>query len=742
MGQPPRPEKAPSHFTAPIEFIVAKVSAAEPLIDQQFIEQLILEIADTRPKQRELAIGLFEYPSLLTAGRPEGPIYAQVLIARLKDSGAQNVQLPACARCARPGLLPRHRDDGQRICESCADYITKQQKRGPCDRCGTVRPLVLLTIDGARICAVCSVPERSRSHVAEIMRLLEDEKTTLTTECIAQAVNQALPNSNQQRNVYRELLADDTLLRTNPARGSHRVVVLAETLISLGAKTIAVPTCTSCGSAGSIRWKGPSGRCCRSCYESGRGTECSRCGEMALVFSRSYDGQPLCSSCSREVEYNHEPCSDCGELKLIVHRDDARALCKACWRGYEAQCSICGKIRPCHFADSETPRCEHCSRRREQCSICGVERIVNTRTADGRPLCPECARRREHCHRCNNEAPVKARTEDGEPLCGTCWNKDPRSFDDCRTCGSHGRLRNELCVRCAATASLEEFLRDGDGVPYPNADGIRDAFASADPACLLEWLKRSSGAVVLNSLIRRPQPITHDLLDEFWPDRTVHAFRAVLIAGGALPPRDEQLANFEQWFRHLRNTIADDADRAVLVNYANWQITRRLRDKASHGPVSYHAVAYARRQTLHVSRFLAWLREEGIALEVLSQSDLDTYLAGEPEARLPLRTFTQWLRKSRGQKGLEVPLPGQARPLTGIAEDERWNLVNQLLHDEAISLTDRLVGLLVLLYAQRLCAVVSLKISAVYEEDGKTLIALGDTPSSFRNRSLRSLGPS
>lgn len=52
MGQPPRPEKAPSHFTAPIEFIVAKVSAAEPLIDQQFIEQLILEIADTRPKQR------------------------------------------------------------------------------------------------------------------------------------------------------------------------------------------------------------------------------------------------------------------------------------------------------------------------------------------------------------------------------------------------------------------------------------------------------------------------------------------------------------------------------------------------------------------------------------------------------------------------------------------------------------------------------------------------------------------
>ncbi|MFN8070634.1 MAG: hypothetical protein U0R66_02300 [Mycobacterium sp.] len=129
-----------------------------------------------------------------------------------------------------------------------------------------------------------------------------------------------------------------------------------------------------------------------------------------------------------------------------------------------------------------------------------------------------------------------------------------------------------------------------------------------------------------------------------------------------------------------------------------------------------------------MSRFLAWLREEGIALEVLSQSDLDTYLAGEPEARLPLRTFTQWLRKSRGQKGLEVPLPGQARPLTGIAEDERWNLVNQLLHDEAISLTDRLVGLLVLLYAQRLCAVVSLKISAVYEEDGKTLIALGDTP--------------
>ena len=34
-----------------------------------------------------------------------------------------------------------------------------------------------------------------------------------------------------------------------------------------------------------------------------------------------------------------------------------------------------------------------------------------------------------------------------------------------------------------------------------------------------------------------------------------------------------------------RNTIADDADRAVLVNYANCRSLGDWCDKASHGPV-------------------------------------------------------------------------------------------------------------------------------------------------------------
>ncbi len=45
----------------------------------------------------------------------------------------------------------------------------------------------------------------------------------------------------------------------------------------------------------------------------------------------------------------------------------------------------------------------------------------------------------------------------------------------------------------------------------------------------------------------RQEPRGPRLLDEFWPDRTVHAFSAVLVAGGVLPRRDRQLAKIEQW---------------------------------------------------------------------------------------------------------------------------------------------------------------------------------------------------
>ena len=729
MGPNRSRDRAPSFFTAPVEFIVATVSAAEPTLEREVIERLVLDISDTRSKQRELAKGLHDLPDLLTAGKPEGPIYAQLLITRLNEFGARNVQSPACARCSRRGsLLPRHGPDGRRICESCADYIDKQAMRGSCDRCGVDRPLVLVDIDGAEICAVCAVPERSKSHAADIVRFLEDQRTGLPTDALNLAVQQALPNLNQQRSVYRELRANPTLLRANPARGTHRVVVLAEVLISSGAAGIATPACTICGSESRIKWKAPSGRSCRSCYESDRRVECSRCGETAIISSRTSAGKPLCTPCGRQVTYNHEQCTNCDSVKLIVHRDENNALCKACWRGYEAECSVCGRVRPCHFADSEAPRCEHCSRRRDHCSICGAEKIVNTRTPEGEPICPDCARRSEDCSRCGKNNPVATRTEDGKPLCPACWRKDPRSFDDCKRCGRHERLRRGLCVRCTANDMLEEFLRDGNGNLYPNAHAVRDAFASADPVCLSEWLRRSSGAAVLLSLIQQDQPITHARLDEFWPNQTVHAFRAVLVAGGALPSRDEQLANFEQWYRNQCGEVNDAVDRSLITNYANWQIVRRLRDKATRRQLSYYEVAYARRQVYHVARFLAWLRDGGITkIENLSQREVDSYLADRPEARLPLRSFTQWLRKSRQGRALEVPLPGQHRPFEGIAADERWKLVKRLLHDETLSNADRFAGLLVLLYAQRLGTVVTLKVSSVYERDSKTLIELGET---------------
>jgi hypothetical protein len=61
----------------------------------------------------------------------------------------------------------------------------------------------------------------------------------------------------------------------------------------------------------------------------------------------------------------------------------------------------------------------------------------------------------------------------------------------------------------------------------------------------------------------------------------------VLVATGALPPRDEQMARLERW---ITITIADRDDRGereLLHRYAVWHLLRRLRRRTGAGETTY-----------------------------------------------------------------------------------------------------------------------------------------------------------
>lgn len=697
----------------------------DSMLNAEVIKRIVCESVPSRHKQRELARHFRQEPDALTSGVPRGPKSLMLLIEGLINANARNVVRLRCARCQREAALSRLQRDGQRICASCADYQAKLRRKDTCGQCGHDRPLVLSDLQGRALCAQCAPRERARDSSAGLTQLLA-ATTGLDDTQLLDAVHTALPHPSQQRNILRELLLHPHLLSTNAALGSHRAVLLAQTLLNAGAKNVAAPRCAVCGKDKPLRWGRDGIRCCRRCYDAQKEQQCSLCGKQRPVTSRDPGGRPLCNVCTKNAAYNHCVCVQCGRSRAVaIHIKDG-TLCRACWRGQVARCAVCGRQRPCHFADTNSPRCEPCSRKRRNCSQCGNYRAVQTRDSAGHPLCHTCGRRREPCSQCGRVAYVQGRTDDGAPICNTCWRKHPRAFRDCTRCGRHEFLhRLGLCTYCSAQQQLRTTI-EGSSNGAAHVDVLTSAFSSAKGPALLDWLQRRRGAQVLKELVEQPQPITHALLDTLSPDSAVRALRMVLVAGGALPTRDEHLAAFELWLNRLTAQMPTEHGKLV-TRYGKWHISRRLRAQSPRTAVTASQAQTARTLLTHARRFLAWLDAEHCPVHEVNQGRIDAYLLARPVSRQALRTFTRWTARNGYTPPVVVTAAEPIITRPRLDDDERWNLVRSILSDNKIGDADRLAALLILLYGQRLFDIVRLTTASLPKTQDVTVLSLGPT---------------
>jgi hypothetical protein len=706
------------------------VTAIEPKLDRDSIEQTVTKVANTRAKLRRLAGALADEPDLLTSGRPAGPRLIELLIRALLNVGATHVQLPRCARCDRPLPLTRLNDRGARICTTCAAE-ERLATRHVCIGCGKRKRMVGHGRDGKPLCEKCTRRDRVGNYLPTLIDQLDALETGLDRLRLHATVIRALPKNFQQRDVSWEIEAHPDLLRTNPALGSHRLVVLAQELISQGARGIAVPVCALCGSLSAIRWGKDGVRCCRHCYESSKQQPCSNCGQLRAVISRTTTGLPLCSGCNLNDPLNHEECTGCGRRAFIIRRDPSRRLCRRCWRAPDATCSNCGETRPCYFADTDMPICEKCSNRlrpHEECSHCGFKREVAARTHGGKPLCSTCNAAYEPCKQCGKTKKVITRTADG-PLCSTCYRKDPISFRTCSRCGKFERLyRRGLCTACAAVEQLRAMFASNDGTVPHRAEPIIAALTTSDPASLLNWINKAEAAQILQQLIANDRPITHDALDKYRTNRTIPILRAALVAADILPSRDEHLATLEHWISATTTAIADPAHRRLIRSWATWTHVRRLRQQSKKQAITYNQIGTVRYEILLAKRLLEHLAAHGLTLRTCTQADIDDFLASGPRRHADIRRFVQWAAKNGEASALDIAYPAQVRPRESIEDDHRWGLVNRLLHDEDLDPGNRLAGLLVLLYGQRASRITRLTTTDLNLSGNKTTLSLGNQP--------------
>ncbi|WP_327031730.1 hypothetical protein [Micromonospora ureilytica] len=324
---------------------------------------------------------------------------------------------------------------------------------------------------------------------------------------------------------------------------------------------------------------------------------------------------------------------------------------------------------------------------------------------------------------------VVARLPDG-PRCGTCWKREPAAERPCIQCGNVERLHHfGLCDACACPEVLRGLLSQPDGTMRPAAQAVFDVLTGEDPTAVLKWLVTATPRMLLSDLAGRTGPLTHDTIGQLRPVKGAARLRDILVAGGALPPRDEYLARLEDWLDTTIAAISDVAEQRLVRRFATWHYLRRLRQRSAVQPMSYGQLTVVRGELQAVARLLTWLRARDRTLATATQTDLDEWLTTGPASCRAARTFVAWAVRRGYADRLDIPLRQNPKRRQVFPEaDQRWAITRRLLHDDTLHPVDRVAGLLVLLYAQPVSRIVRLTVDHVSTGEAGTHLALGRKP--------------
>jgi hypothetical protein len=273
------------------------------------------------------------------------------------------------------------------------------------------------------------------------------------------------------------------------------------------------------------------------------------------------------------------------------------------------------------------------------------------------------------------------------------------------------------------------LLSHDHGSLHPHAEAIYHVLAASGPVPLMHWLTSSSAApAILTEISRASQPPGHDTLDRYLPSRAARHLRAILVAGGVLPPRDEHLANLERWTAHTTAQISDPAERQIVRSFAAWHHLRRLRRQSGRHHITAGQAGHVRHQIRAAARLISWLRSTGTTLATCTQRDIDTWLATGTTSCHHARAFVAWATTRGHTRGLDIPPRARSDLITQIEDDHRWALARSLLHDDRHATEDRVAGLLVLLYGQPLARIARLTRDQITLTPDQAQLTLGTTP--------------
>jgi hypothetical protein len=672
----------------PVGLVVRLVAGVEPDLEAERIRQVVTTLGAGRAKRRRLARAIRDDPRLLTTGGPPVPWAVGQLLLGLRAVGADRIAAPRCGECGRTVsyLISRR---GCVICSPCRD--TPQT----CAQCGNQRRVVTRDRHGQPRCDQC--PDLDGDPMTMLVQVVVGLDPGLGPRQVQAALVRATVRPAGQRRLAWAVVNNPELLTGAGANAPAPAVLrFIDELIAAGATTITRPSCPRCDRVVTLSKRLDGQRVCRSCFARAAAVPCARCGAVREPATRDANGRPLCPNCLCNDPTNLEDCVGCRRRQRVAARTPDGPWCQSCRPRPTLTCGICGRS-----------------------TLCEISR------ATGQPWCDRCQAWWASCSRCGTIASIRGGTRE-QPLCARCLNPDPSFWDRCPICRDTWQLSpHRACHRCALAQRVDDIL-GGDGPAKAGLAALRQALIGVPrPVTAMAWLSRPAVTRLLTEIAGDRRQLAHDVLDELPASKTLDHLRAVLVASGILPARDERLVKLERWITGTIATHPDPAERHLLHRYAIWHHLRRLRRRLGTAHASHLQALNVRCHTTAAVKFLDWLASRDLALATCTQPDLDQWAAGNVGYRDETSHFIRWATANRHATGLTFGARRWAGPAGPHDTEGRWAAARRLLRDDTIATPDRVAGLLLLLYAQRLSTISALTVEHVATADTQVALRLG-----------------
>ncbi len=682
---------SPEALGDPAGVVAAAVCGVDPAADRARVAEAVAAVAPGRSTIRRLAQALLDRPSILTDGRSPAPRVAGDLLVALRQLGV-SVPAPRCATCAK---------DLATFCRRGQDWYCTPCGRTPlaCAACGKVRAVASRDRAGQPRCGSCP-PDHGPDPVETIVGVVVAVDPALDPGTVAATVDEVTSRAGQRRQLAWALQNRPELLSGAGAQAPvPSVLRLIDALCQGGATRIIRPACPHCERAVNLSKLKDGLRICRGCEARLRAVPCGRCGAVRDPVTRDGEGRPICPNCFMRDPANHETCVRCGRRRPVGVRVADGPMCPSCRPVKEMTCAICGRHAPAEISK-----------------------------ATGQPWCRACQKRWARCAGCGQSRPVRGGST-GRPLCATCTRPDTSFWKRCPTCAEMTKLTDGACIRCDLRQQLTDLLAGADGHIRPELQALFENLAAAErPATVVSWLKQEHTIAVLGGVGSGRLALDHGTLDRLPAAKTVEHLRAVLVATGALPVRDEHMARLERWVEATIAARPDPDERYLLKRYAVWHLLRRLRRRHKGEAISYNQTTTVKAHVRVAVELLDWLAARGLTLSSADQGHLDAWLAAEGATRRgDAGNFIRWAASQKLTR-LELPATRWNGPTGSVDGDQRWEQARWLLGDNTLDAADRVAGLLVLLYAQKVAAISRLTLDHIDHAGPIISIRLGPRP--------------